>query len=257
MLAGGIFIWLFESLAHVFFIDPQGSLLSSLSDTSVHELYTRLASVFGFSLLIVILFKNKSIREKKAEVENIFNNVIPICITNLNYEIVKANDSYWTIWERTGDGPLKCYDHRPGKSCHTKGCALTQIIGGAKEYVCDSQKKHNGKNNYFVVTARPYLDHNKKMIGIVESFQDITERKKIEEEKNKLVAELQGALGKVKLLSGFIPICASCKKIRNDQGFWTQIESYIRTHSEAEFSHGICPDCAKKLYPDLVQPEAE
>lgn len=54
-----------------------------------------------------------------------------------------------------------------------------------------------------------------------------------------------------KVLKGFLPICAPCKKIRDDQGYWNQIESYIKEHSEAEFSHGICPDCAKKLYPEI------
>jgi hypothetical protein len=67
-----------------------------------------------------------------------------------------------------------------------------------------------------------------------------------------LIRELQEALTMVKLLSGLLPICASCKKIRDDKGYWTQIESYIRDHSEAEFSHGICPDCMKKLYPDEI-----
>ena len=61
--------------------------------------------------------------------------------------------------------------------------------------------------------------------------------------------ELQKALSEVKLLSGFLPICASCKKIRDDKGYWSQIETYIQQHSEAEFSHSICPDCVKKLYP--------
>lgn len=61
--------------------------------------------------------------------------------------------------------------------------------------------------------------------------------------------ELRAALAKVKLLSGFIPICANCKKIRDDKGFWSQIETYIRDHSEAEFSHGICPECMRELYP--------
>jgi YesN/AraC family two-component response regulator len=70
-------------------------------------------------------------------------------------------------------------------------------------------------------------------------------------EKEALVSELQAALAKVKLLSGLLPICASCKKIRDDQGYWTQIEVYIRDHSEAEFSHGICPTCAKTLYPEF------
>jgi hypothetical protein len=81
--------------------------------------------------------------------------------------------------------------------------------------------------------------------------QEITNRKKAEEEREKLIMELQNALGKVKLLSGFLPICAACKKIRDDKGYWNQIESYIRDHSEAKFSHSICPDCFKKLYPEL------
>ena len=72
-----------------------------------------------------------------------------------------------------------------------------------------------------------------------------------EKEKNKLIEELQDALEKVNLLSGFLPICASCKKIRDDKGYWNQIESYIRDHSEVEFSHGICPECAQELYPQL------
>lgn len=63
--------------------------------------------------------------------------------------------------------------------------------------------------------------------------------------------DLQEALNNVKLLSGFLPICASCKKIRDDKGYWNQIELYIRDHSEAEFSHSICPDCTQKLYGDL------
>lgn len=67
------------------------------------------------------------------------------------------------------------------------------------------------------------------------------------------VETLQSAMENVKQLSGLLPICASCKKIRDDKGYWTQIESYIRDHSEAEFSHGICPDCAKKIYGDLAQ----
>ena len=65
------------------------------------------------------------------------------------------------------------------------------------------------------------------------------------------VNELQDALGRVKLLSGLLPICASCKKIRDVKGHWTQIESYVRDHSEAQFTHGVCPECATKLYPEL------
>ncbi len=70
-------------------------------------------------------------------------------------------------------------------------------------------------------------------------------------ERETLINELQEALSKVKLLSGFLPICAFCKKIRNDKGYWQQIESYIRDNSEAEFTHGYCPECAAKAMADI------
>jgi hypothetical protein len=62
--------------------------------------------------------------------------------------------------------------------------------------------------------------------------------------------ELEESLANIKQLSGLLPICASCKKIRDDKGYWQQVEGYITEHSEAKFSHGICPDCMKKLYPE-------
>ena len=75
--------------------------------------------------------------------------------------------------------------------------------------------------------------------------------KQADKEKSVVIAELKKALEEIKTLSGFLPICASCKKIRDDKGYWNQIEVYISEHSEAEFSHGICPECAQKLYPDI------
>ncbi len=82
---------------------------------------------------------------------------------------------------------------------------------------------------------------------------EIAERRKMEEERAKLVAELQDALDNVKTLRGIIPICASCKKIRDDNGYWNQVEAYVKKHSLAEFSHSICPQCAKKMYPKFYK----
>lgn len=72
-----------------------------------------------------------------------------------------------------------------------------------------------------------------------------------------LIQQLQQALNEVKQLRGIIPICAHCKKVRNDEGFWMQVEHYISEHSEAEFSHGLCPDCMKTMYPYLSEKEEE
>lgn len=80
-------------------------------------------------------------------------------------------------------------------------------------------------------------------------------KRKAEEEKERLIVELQEALANVKTLSGLLPICANCKKIRDDDGYWTLVEDYISDHSDAEFSHGICPDCGKQLYGDLYGDE--
>jgi DNA repair exonuclease SbcCD ATPase subunit len=78
----------------------------------------------------------------------------------------------------------------------------------------------------------------------------IQERKRAEEERERLIRELQEALANVKKLSGLIPICSSCKKIRDDKGYWNQLEKYLLEHSDAKLSHGLCPDCAKNLYPE-------
>jgi nitrate/nitrite-specific signal transduction histidine kinase len=82
-------------------------------------------------------------------------------------------------------------------------------------------------------------------------IEEMQERMEIEREREKLIVELRGLLAEVKTLTGMLPICCSCKKIRDDQGYWRQIETYLQDHSNAEFSHGICPECAKKLYPDF------
>ena len=75
-------------------------------------------------------------------------------------------------------------------------------------------------------------------------------RKHVEEERERLIVDLQDALTRIKTLHGLIPICSECKKIRDDQGYWNQIEGYIKEHSEAEFTHSLCPECGERLYGD-------
>ena len=89
-----------------------------------------------------------------------------------------------------------------------------------------------------------------KKEAILATFRDPSERIKVEKEREKLIHDLQDALKKIKTLKGLLPICASCKKIRDDEGYWQQVEIYISNHSEVNFSHGICPECQKKLFPE-------
>ena len=93
--------------------------------------------------------------------------------------------------------------------------------------------------------------------GILVASRDITERKQAEKERERLIAELREALAKVKTLSGLIPICAGCKKIRDDKGYWSQVDSYIARHTDAKFTHGYCPDCIKKYYPGFEEDDTD
>jgi PAS domain S-box-containing protein len=94
---------------------------------------------------------------------------------------------------------------------------------------------------------------------IITIARDVSERKRAEEQiralnaelEQRVIAQLQEAIANIKTLSGMLPICAACKKIRDDSGYWNQIETYIREHSEADFSHSICPDCSQELYSEL------
>jgi PAS domain S-box-containing protein len=99
--------------------------------------------------------------------------------------------------------------------------------------------------------VEPMRNPNGAITGCIGIALDITEQKQLEEQRERLIEELRNALTHIKTLRGLLPICAACKKIRDDRGYWTQIEQYIRAHSEAEFTHGICPECVKKLYPEL------
>jgi len=92
-----------------------------------------------------------------------------------------------------------------------------------------------------------------KIAGVV--YGNAIERKRAEEERGRLFSELQDTLAKVRTLSGLLPICSNCKKIRDDKGYWNQIETYIRDRSQAEFTHGICPECAQRLYPQDYKPK--
>jgi two-component system, cell cycle sensor histidine kinase and response regulator CckA len=95
-------------------------------------------------------------------------------------------------------------------------------------------------------------DGTGKIVGASSIAYDVTERKRMEAERTLLIEHLNGMLAKVKALSGLLRICASCKKIRDDHGAWQQLETYMKEHSEAEFSHSICPDCMQRLYPQFA-----
>jgi PAS domain S-box-containing protein len=97
------------------------------------------------------------------------------------------------------------------------------------------------------ITVSPIKDETGKIIGASAIARDITQRKREERERNELIQELTDALKQVRTLTGLLPICATCKRIRDDRGYWQQVETYISSHTNAVFTHGICPECLKRV----------
>lgn len=108
----------------------------------------------------------------------------------------------------------------------------------------------NGRTVILKTNGFPVCDGQGAFIGYRGMDEDVTEQQALAEERESIIFELQQALENIRTLRGLIPICANCKKVRNDQGYWQQVEEYVSQHTEADFSHGLCEECARKLYPE-------
>jgi len=112
--------------------------------------------------------------------------------------------------------------------------------------------RKDGRSIEISLTLSPIKNAAGVVIGVSAIERDITARKAEEAERLKLIHELTDALGKIKTLKGLLPICSSCKKIRDDKGYWQKVESFISEHTEVEFTHGICPECVRRVYPEYT-----
>ncbi len=156
----------------------------------------------------------------------------------------------YTADERTQKGlwaDLVHPDDRPIAQEHLQAALSGQVDVSEYRIV-----RRDGEIRWLREHARPAWDEDeKRVVRFYAAAQDITDRKQAYEEREVLIGDLQDALTKVKTLSGLLPICSSCKKIRDDEGYWTAVEVYLLERSDAQFSHGLCPHCAHELYPDV------
>ncbi len=140
----------------------------------------------------------------------------------------------------------------PEERERAKFIAIEKLKGnhsGSLEY---QLVKKDGSFFYAEVNGEVIRDSRGKPTGMMFVERDITERKHIEEDREALLKDLQMALSEVNTLEGVVPICSSCKKIRDAQGIWNILEVYLTKHTDAQFSHGICPDCTEKYHTELT-----
>jgi len=209
-----------------------------------------------------------------------------ITIHDADFTIIHANKAAEKILALPllDPGSVKCFEYYHGSESPPPGCPSCQCLRTGTTSVFEMFEPH--LSMHIEIRAIPRLDDAGRVIGLIHIVRDITNRKLVEEElhihqnhlewlvrertaeitlmneqlqkeiagrkragaeKEQLIEELQEALANIKKLSGLLPMCAWCKKIRDDQGYWKQVEAYVCEHSDARFTHGICPECAGKL----------
>ena len=151
---------------------------------------------------------------------------------------------------------MTCHElsHNRKKPCRGSDhpCPMEHLKDTGQPYTVEHIHTHgDGSTCDMEVHGFPIFDANGRMSEMIEYCIDVSDRKQAAKEREALIRDLQRALGEVKELSGLLPLCSSCKKIRDDNGYWNVLEQYISSRTDAEFSHSICPDCAKKIYPDI------
>jgi len=193
----------------------------------------------------------QEIQKIKREWEITFDAMVDwVSLIDLNCTIIRSNrrgEEMFKIPVQAMAG-LTCCEVLHGSHRRVSGCPMPAALASGQR---ESVELQLADGRWMMISIDPIIDENNELLNVVHICRDITERKSIEIERENMVIELQAALADVKTLSGLLPICSVCKKIRDDKGYWNQIEAYIHKHSGTQFSHGICPDCAREYYPDL------
>lgn len=147
---------------------------------------------------------------------------------------------------------LRIWDLFGRDEAERRMAVVRKVFTTAEAIVFDVRVPTPAGDTFYITSVKPILDPAGRVTTAVCISKDITKRKRQERDREDLIQRLQAALHQVKTLSGLLPICSHCKKIRDDSGYWTQIEQYIREHSKAEFTHGICPECVESHFSETL-----
>jgi PAS domain S-box-containing protein len=173
----------------------------------------------------------------------------PCTIIDKNFFVIYENETAKELWG--SNYGKNCYTIYHGRQSRCEVCHAAKVFSDGKIHKNEKMIHLNGSERHMEITSAPLKDGAGKVTAVVNITHDVTIRKMTERGKEHLIRELQASLAKTKRLSGLLPICSYCKKIKDDLGAWQQLESYLRSHAEVEFSHGICPECGEKHHPKL------
>lgn len=241
--------------------------LFGFSGIPVNELFMRVLLLGSFCIYGVIVARvvhRVKIAEKKRKEDYLFLHQLlnaipaPVFYKDSNYVYLGCNDDFADFLGMAKEDIVgkTVYEIAPKELAEIYHVKDKELMDNPGVQVYESKvKKSEGRVMNVIFHKATFLNMNGDLNGMIGVILNITELRAAEAEKEKTIAELEEALGEVKTLSGLLPICASCKKIRDDSGFWQRLEKYIRDRSHADFSHSICPDCAQQLVEDYNESE--
>jgi PAS domain S-box-containing protein len=191
-------------------------------------------------------------KEVSETILNSMNDAVSLINTD-DFSIIDVNKAFMEQYGLSKKNILgrPCYEvtHNQQAPCGPPNdiCPLSETVQeGRSAHTEHIHFLPDGSKTFAEIITSPIIDENGKVKQVVHIARNITERKQAEEEREKLIVELQQALSEIKILRGLLPICMNCRKIKTEHGAWNKLETYISKYSDVEFTHGICPDCFKK-----------
>ncbi|MBF0117462.1 MAG: PAS domain-containing protein [Desulfobacterales bacterium] len=215
-------------------------------------------SINGYLVQVQDITERKNIEEALKESEEYYKNLVEnqtdcICRWKADTTLTFVNDGYCNFFGKTRDELLGTQWLRliPDSSRENVKNFYQKIVAEKKSYRYEHEVIAANKQISWQSWINIPIILDGKVIEYQSIGRDTTERKKFETERENIIQELQSAIEQIKTLRGIVPICSSCKKIRDDKGYWEQVEAYVSKHTDAQFTHSICPKCIKKLYPEI------
>jgi len=247
-----------------FFVAPRHSLLIS-------NPVDRFNAVIYFVICFVVLFYTRRTRrsvERERAARMALGRLAAIIESSDDAIIGRSLDGKIVSWNA---GACKLYGYSEAEAIGQpinflmapEGgqdlAALLERVGRGEHirHLETTRQRKDGGTVEVSLSVSPVRNSAGQIVGVSTIARDIAERKRAERERERLVGELQRLLGEVKTLSGLLPICSYCKKIRDDKGYWNQIELYIGQRSSANFTHSVCPDCASRHYAGFLGNKSE
>lgn len=189
-----------------------------------------------------------ALQERASEWEDTLNALSDwVCLIDLDFRIVRTNRAVESFLGVTREEVVgqPCYKVVHGTNARIGHCPIPPMVKSLRRAQTEVRLPDG---RWLSVTADPLTDKDGALTGAVHMVRDITALREVQSERETLIRDLQQALSEVKTLKGLIPICANCRRIRDDNGAWSPLEAFVRNNFDADFSHGLCPECAAREY---------